>query len=377
MRSIALISNSTFSLVTFRGDLIRALSDQGVRVFALAPDHDPASRKHLASLGAEPVDYALDRVGLSPLRDSVHLFRLVSLLRRLKPDAVLSYFIKPVIYGTIAAALAGVPRRLAMLEGLGYYFTAPHGRRPRLVAGLLKLLFRVAGTLSHRFLFLNRDDVQLFERDRLVNLSKTGVVGAIGVNLDTFKAVPIPDGPASFVMVGRLLREKGIYEFVAAARRVKSAYSDASFTIVGGLDSNPGGISKAEVEAWVAEGILNWTGHVADVRPWIERASVFVLPSYREGVPRSTQEAMALGRAVITTDAPGCRDTVVHGVNGLLVPPFDTDALADAMLKLAGDDGVVIQMGKESRVLAQRWFDVHRANRILMREIGVGTCVDN
>ncbi len=365
MKSVALIGNSAFSLATFRGDLMRTLVARGMTVFALAPDFDPESRAAIVALGAEPVDFSLSRVGLSPLRDGLDVIRLRALLRRLRPDAVLCYFLKPVVYGTIAAWLARVPRRIVLIEGLGYYFT-PGGKESltrRLVRFGLRILLRLAFSMAHRILFLNRDDAALLTP--LLDSRKIRVIGAIGVDLVRFAEVPLPPGPPAFVMVARILREKGVREYVEAAREV----AGASFAFVGGPDPNPGGITAAQIEAWRAEHVVRWAGQVEDVRPELARSSVFVLPSYREGVPRSTQEAMAMGRAVITTDAPGCRDTVVDGLNGILVPPGDARALAAAMRRFVDDPGLAARMGRESRRLAEERFDVRRANAILLDEL--------
>jgi glycosyltransferase involved in cell wall biosynthesis len=180
----------------------------------------------------------------------------------------------------------------------------------------------------------------------------------------------LPAAPVAFCLAARLLREKGVYEYAAAARIVKARFPDARFLLLGRLDENPGSLSAAEVQQWVQEGLIEWPGHVP-MRDWLAQASVFVLPSYREGVPRSTQEAMAMGRAVITTDVPGCRETVVDGLNGYLVPPRSAEALAGAMEKLIQDAGLLARMGLESRKMAEEKFDVHRINALILRELTI------
>lgn len=364
-RSVALISNSAFSLLAFRGDLIRALAERGLTVFALAPDYDAETRDGVAALGGRPVDFALSRTGLSPLRDLASVVKLRRVLRRLKPDVTLSYFLKPVVWGTIAAAMAGVKRRIVLIEGLGYYFTEGGAEtvKRKLVRRILLILLRIAFGRAQRILFLNPDDAAFLTR--LTRPEKVRVMGAIGVDLARFPDRPVPGGPPTFVMVARLLREKGVHDYVEAARHVPGA----SFAFVGGLDENPGGIDADQLAAWQAEGTIHWTGQVPDVRPWLERASVFVLPSWREGVPRSTQEAMAMGRAVITTDAPGCRETVTDGVNGLIVPVRDPEALAEAMRRFVAEPGLAARMGRESRRIAEEKFDVRRANAVLLEEL--------
>jgi glycosyltransferase involved in cell wall biosynthesis len=179
------------------------------------------------------------------------------------------------------------------------------------------------------------------------------------------------------MLMARLLREKGIYEYVEAARAVRQQHPHARFLLLGGTDPNPGALTREEVAAWVAEGVVEWLGHVDNVRPWIASTSVYVLPSYREGKPRSTQEAMAMSRPVITTDAPGCRDTVIEGVNGFLVPVRDSAALADAMMRFIDQPELIPRMGRESRRIAEERFDVHRINRVMLVEMGIISEVDH
>ncbi|MFZ2267593.1 MAG: glycosyltransferase family 4 protein [Azonexus sp.] len=373
MKTLAIISSQAFSLINFRAPLIRELVAKRVRVFALAPDFDEQRRREIIALGAEPIDFSLTRTGMNPWRDILDTLRLSILLHRLRPDATLCYFIKPVIFGTLAAWMARVPRRVAMIEGLGYVFTESADGAPmrrRLLRRAVSGLYRLALSRAAQVVFLNGDDRAEFCRLGLVNMDNSVILGAIGVDLAEWPMAPPVVAPLCFLLVARLLREKGIGEFAAAARLVKARYPLVRFVLLGGLDSNPGAVSRAEVEQWVGEGLLEWPGHV-DVQPWLRQASVFVLPSYREGVPRSTQEAMALGRPVITTDAPGCRETVVDGENGFLVPVRDVPALAGAMLKFVEQPALVESMGRCSRRMAEVRFDVHRVNRRLLDIIGV------
>lgn len=369
MTRLAIISNQAFSLINFRGPLIRALIEAGVQVYALAPDYDADTRAGVAALGAQPVDYSLTRAGMNPLRDGLDTLRLARLLRRLRPDATLGYFIKPVIYGTLAAWLARVPRRYAMIEGLGFVFTDGGVRLPlrrRLLRSAVRSLYRAALARAKRVVFLNRDDIDDFVRAGLVAEDKARCLGGIGVDLAEWTPVPAFTTPVTFLLAARLLREKGILEYVEAAARVRSQYPAVRFVLLGGFDPNPGGLSQAEVESWVRAGLIEWPGHV-EVRPWLAQASVFVLPSYREGVPRSTQEAMAMARPVITTDVPGCRETVVEGDNGFLVPMRDVDALVERMLAFVREPALIETMGQRSRALAEARFDVRRSNAALMR----------
>lgn len=361
-------------MLNFRGPLIRDLVAAGVHVNALAPDYNDELRQSIQALGANPVDFQLTRTGMNPVRDGMDTLRLASLLRRLRPDVTLGYFVKPVIYGTLAAWLAGVSRRVAMIEGLGYVFTFSGDRQPwrrKLLKALVSSLYRFSLGRAHQVIFLNQDDLGEFVGASLVHEEKAVNLGGIGVDLSEWPVAPTHVQPVTFLLAARLLREKGIVEYAEAARLVKVRHPEVRFVLLGGLDPNPGGLSQAEVQAWVTEGLLEWPGHVV-VKPWLAQASVYVLPSYyREGLPRSTQEAMAMGRPVITTDAPGCRETVEEGVNGLLVPVRDVPALAEAMLRFVQNPSLIESMGRESRRLAEMHFDVRKINERLLGILGV------
>ena len=351
------------------------MAGRGINVLALAPDYDEATRTAVRELKAEPVDFSLSRTGMNPLRDAADMLRLALLLRRLKPDIVLGYAIKPVIYGTLAAWLAGVPQRFAMIEGLGYVFIPPEGSEPlkrRALRGAVRILYAMALRSASLVFFLNKDDIDEFSKSRIIPLAKTFLLGGIGVDLDEWRPAPIVTEPVTFLLAARLLREKGIMVYAEAARLVKQRHQDARFFLIGSLDTNPGALSRKEVEAWVTKGILEWPGRVPDVRLWMAKASVFVLPSYyREGVPRSTQEAMAMARPVITTDAPGCRETVVDGKNGFLVPARDAKALAEAMERFILQPELIERMGEASRKMAEERFDVHKVNRLILEKMGI------
>ena len=373
MKTLAIISHQAFSLVNFRGPLIRDIASRNIRIYALAPDYDDEFRQKIVALGARPVDFCLARAGMNPWRDFIDMFRLVVLLRRLHPDVTLGYTIKPVIYGTLAAWLARVPCRVAMIEGLGYVFTSTGKALPwkrKLLRRTVSWLYSIALSRAYRVIFLNRDDIAEFIEGGLVDKSKVIHLGGIGVDLDEWSPAPAVARPVTFLLVARLLYEKGIVEYAEAARLVKALYPETRFILLGGLDPNPGGLSEPEVQAWVNEGLLEWPGHVA-VKPWLAQASVYVLPSYREGLPRSTQEAMAMGRPVITTDVPGCRETVEQGVNGFMVPVRDAGALAQAMLIFVKQPEIIAPMGAASRRMAEAKFDVHKINTEILKIMAI------
>ncbi|WP_043274481.1 glycosyltransferase family 4 protein [Pseudomonas sp. PH1b] len=372
---IALIGTTAASVLGFRTDLIMALVKEGYQVFAFALDYNADSRAKVSMLGAEPVDYEFSRTGLNPLGDIINMLKLSRQLKKIAPDIVFSYFSKPVIFGTLAALLARVKRRVGMLEGLGYAFTAqPKGITIKgfLLKRIQVFLYKISFPFLERIIFLNDDDrLDLVDKYNL-KVSCVSVLGGIGLKLSSYPYSKPPKVDISFIFIGRLLAEKGVNEFIQAARLVRDRFSNVKFIMLGGLDEgNPGGLTSDDVNELTRQGLVDHHGHVDDVVNWIKNSSVFVLPSYREGVPRSTQEAMAIGRAVITTDVPGCRDTVIDGVNGFLVPAWSPEALAEKMMYFINNPEEIETMGLQSRKLAVSHFDEEVVNARLIRYFSV------
>ncbi|GIW60952.1 MAG: glycosyl transferase family 1 [Patescibacteria group bacterium] len=371
-RQMQIIAPYAATIVTFRGSLIKDFVAQGWEVVALAPDFTPEIRKAVIELGAGTLDYPLDRTGMNPIQDLRTFWALVRIFKDLRPCAILTYNSKPNVYGILAAVLARVPLRAAVVEGLGFAFTpGEETLKKRVVRAALKALYRLSFTFAHKVFFLNPDDLKEFVSQGLVRPEKAVLLGGIGVPLEEWPPAPPHLEPLTFTLIARLLKEKGVREFAEAARRVKAKHPEVRFLLIGPLDTNPGAIPEEEVRSWVEAGVLEWVPWTEDVRPYLRRTSVYVLPSYREGVPRSTQEALAMARPVITTDAPGCRETVVDGVNGFLIPPRDVEALTEAMERFIQDPSLVERMGRESRKLAEERFDAHKVNARLLDELGI------
>jgi glycosyltransferase involved in cell wall biosynthesis len=397
-QGVALVTNYARTAKQFRGHLIRELVNRRQSVYVLAPDYDGRTRMQVAALGAEPVDVSLQRTGVNPLRDCADLFRLAGRLRALGADIVFSFGAKAVVHGTLAACLAGVPGRFAMIEGLGSYFIEDGengGLKKKMVRLLVESLYWAVLRFNSRVFFLNGDDLSELTRKGLVKKEKTVLIPGIGVDLAEFKqSLPRNGGEGlTFLLIARLLRDKGIAEYVDAARKVRERHPSASFLLVGSLDTNPSAVSAEELEHWQDEGVVKWLGVLDDVRGVLENADVYVLPSYREGMPRTILEALAVGRPVITTDVPGCRETVarakggegnasgsgqlpttgrvIHCGNGFLVPARDADALAEAMEFFIVNPELVSRMGTESRRLAEERFDVEKVDNTLLREMGL------
>ncbi|WER49569.1 glycosyltransferase family 4 protein [Cupriavidus sp. WKF15] len=359
------------SLITFRGPLIAALQEKGVEMHVAAPGlpaGDPA-RTALESRGVIVHDVALERTGMNPLADARTLLALHRLMRRIRPDCVMSYTIKPVIYGLLAAWLARVPRRFALITGLGYAFR--EGSEQSRLRALVQRLYALALRRAHTTFFQNPDDEALFRRSEILPAGKRScIVNGSGVDVASFQAAPLPaDGP-HFLLIARLLGDKGVREYAEAARRIRARGANARFSLVGWIDTGPNAIAQDELDAWIADGTVDFLGRLSDVRPAIARCNVYVLPSYGEGTPRSVLEAMAMGRPIITTDAPGCRETVVDGDNGILVPVKSVGALELAMLQLIEDWEKVVRMGQRSRQIAETKYDVHKVNGAMLREMG-------
>jgi glycosyltransferase involved in cell wall biosynthesis len=365
------IGNQWETAYGFRGPLIQALIASGLAVDVVGPDVDDPFRERVESLGARTHRIAISRAGKNPLNELATVLALARLLRQLGPDVSFAYFAKPVIYTSLAGALARVPARYALIAGLGHAFSGDGSSR-RVLAAALRCLYRIALRLNRRVFFQNPDDQRLFLEAGIVEHDAAVRIAGTGVDLAFYDFHEPAAEPITFVLAARLIAEKGIRELAEAARILRDRGWRPRCVILGGLDDNPSALRRAELDAWVDERIVEWAGAVEDIRPWLRESSVYVLPSYyREGVPRSIQEAMALGRPIITTDMPGCRETVEPGRNGLLVSPRDAAALADAMERYLVDTDRIEAEGRESRRLAESCYDVHRINLAILEHMGI------
>lgn len=367
---VLLLGSFAPSLINFRRELILDMIAAGHKVSVAAPDIDSALREAVAALGAHVYDVPLNRTGQNPIKDLHYKKALQSLMGEIKPDLVLSYTIKPNIWGALAAKAEGIPSA-AMVTGLGYSFAQTgKGLKTRIISALARRLYRAAASANKVVIFQNPDD-----RDDFINAgclsdpSKVRMVNGSGVNMDHYKRVALPDR-ASCLLIGRLLTAKGVNEYAQAAMTLMAEFPKAEFHLVGYIDGGPDDVSAQALQAWQDAGIKFW-GEQKDIRPAMAAASIYVLPSYREGTPRSVLEAMSMGRPVITTDAPGCRETVDDGVGGYLVPVRDAQALTQRMRSLIADSDLRTRMGQASFENAQVKYEVHAVNRSLMSHIGL------
>lgn len=375
-----IFSNYLPSILNFRGELLKSIANKGYKIHVLAPNLEIYNEDliRLNDLGYYVHSIPMQRTGTNPIADAKNLLTIYQIIRAIKPDIILSYTIKPVVYGTLAAWLARVPKRFALIPGLGYSFQETEETiKSKLLKRTVHTLYQRALTKATKVFFQNPDDLNLFIKLKLLNSSTpTVVVNGSGVDISDFDVLPFnynQEGSIkpSFLLIARLLKDKGIIEYVEAAKRVKGKYPLAEFNLVGWIDENPAAIQQQQLDSWIEEGVINFWGQLDDVRPAIAACSVYVLPSYREGTPRTVLEAMSMGRAVITTDAPGCRETVVNNYNGYLVSIKNVDELANAMCQFIENPKLYERMGKASRRMALDKYDVKKINNHMISEMGL------
>ena len=349
-RPVILSGNSSWNIVNFRVGLIRALEAAGLEPVVVAPIDQPAEDR-MAALGVRRFVVTVDRSGLNPLRDLGLLGRYARILGEVRPAAYLGFTAKPNIYGSFAARLCGVPA-IPNISGLGTAFI-----RGGPLAWVLSALYRVALAGAPVVFFQNAEDRALFVSRKLVRVDRARVLPGSGIDLDRFAPEPLPPGPVRFMLVGRLLGDKGVREFVEAARILQAEGADARFTLLGPLDpSNRTGISRGELDDWIGNGNIDYLGETDDVRPAIAASHAIVLPSYREGLPRTLLEGAAMERVLVASDVPGCRDVVDDGINGFLCADRDPVSLAEAMrkvLRLSADERAALGAAGRRRVQAK------------------------
>lgn len=356
-QTVLVVSRCAWTLFNFRLPLMRALMQAGARVIALGASGDGYEPKlRAAGIDYRPIPVA--RHSRNPGADLALLLALVGVIRRERPSVVHCFTIKPAIFGTIAARLCGVPARVVTITGLGYAFTSAGTLLNRVVSSL----YRLALAGAHLVYFQNQEDRGIFVHRELVAESKAELTVGTGVDVQRFAPTALPielrAGAPRFLMIARLIREKGVCEFLQAAEAVKRRYSDVEFSLLGGEDPrNPSALDAGQMQELRGSSAVRWLGETDDVRSYITAADAVVLPSYREGLPRVLIEAGAMGRAAVATDVVGCRDVVVHGVTGLLVPPMNAAALAEALCRLVQHPHELVAMGAAARTRVVANFD--------------------
>ena len=361
---VLLIGSLPSSLYNFRGQLISSLKRSKLHVSTLASNAGPDDVAEISLLGASYLDYPVSRNGLNPVEDLKTFWSLRNIFKRQTPDVILAYTIKPIIWGGLASRFVPKSRFYALVTGLGFAFQKGDWKK-NLLINLVAFLYKVALKKSEKVIFQNPDNRQVFIDLGIVPESKTCVVNGSGVDVSHFDVKPLSDQPI-FLLIARLLGDKGIREYIKAAGRVKEKYPEAVFQLVGPEDPSPDGITLAELSRLNAKQSVDYLGATKDVRPFIEASSIFVLPSYHEGLPRTVLEAMATGRPILTTDVPGCRETVVNNKNGWLIEKANAEQLAEKMLWFIEHQKEWQRMAEASRAMVEDKFDVHKVNKALM-----------
>lgn len=363
-----LISPKNRTVYNFRGDLIRKIISCGYEVVVTGPDLADVER--ITELGARFKEIPMNKTGTSIVGDVKYCLNLFRLMKKEKPDITLGYTVKPVIYGAIAARLAGIKNINSMVTGGGYTFTAKTVKA-KVLGLIVRSLYKIGFECSDRVIFQNKDDLREFCQRKLTKKEKCRVVNGSGVNMELFQPAPLPERPV-FFMLSRLLKSKGVLEYLQAAKMVKAEYPDAEFRLLGKFEYQmQDAVAENVVREYIEKGIIQLFPETSDVRPYYEGCSVYVLPSYREGTPRTVLEAMAMGRPILTTDTNGCRETVREGRNGYLVPVGDAVALAEAMKKILREPETIEKMGIESAQYCKEKFEVNQVNEVMCEFLGI------
>ncbi len=369
-KRILIIASSAGSIVWFRGDFIKCLIVNGYEVFTASPDYSREDYDKLCAIGAIPIEFNLQRTGLDPFKDFKSIMQLKSIIKENQIDLVFPYTVKPVIYGSIAANMCKVPV-ISLITGLGYAFSGL-STKAKILQRFNETLYKLSIRKNKIVVFQNKDDYQLLLERKVITKQQTvAFVSGSGVNLNqfSFKEKNVTDN-VSFLLVARLIKEKGIALYLEAAKLLKEKYPKAEFHLVGSFETSPSAISQIEINQFHNAGIIVFHGHQTNIVDHFHKRDIFVLPSYyREGLPRTTLEACACGNPILTTDSVGCREAVRVGENGFLIEPQNLDALINAMEYFIKNPDKIKEMGINSRKYAKERFDVDIINNDLVNLI--------
>lgn len=366
---IAVLSSHTSSLFWFRMDMIKDFIRNGHTVIALGSEPEVDWKDKFKENNIEYKQLYVERNGVNPLKDIKTYRELNKFMKKEKPDKVFAYQAKTAVYSSIAAKLNGINEVYLLIAGLGSIFRGT-GFKNKIVKTIMKIEYRVACKCSKKVFFQNNDDKNEFIRSGLIKDYKTVIINGSGVNLNKFKPTPLPKEP-TFLFIGRLIKDKGIMEYLDACKEVKKKNPNVRCLLVGPYDSNPSALKPEELQPYIDSGIIECFGEQSDVRPYIAQCSTYVLPSYHEGTPKTVLEAMAMGRSIITSNAPGCRETVSDGVNGYLVEVKDIRGLIDKMDYLISHPEIGQKMGATSSKVAHEKYDVNIVNKMIIKEMNL------
>ncbi|KAF0821733.1 glycosyltransferase family 4 protein [Cytobacillus firmus] len=366
---IAVLSSHTSSLFWFRMDMMKDFIENGHTVIALGSEPEAEWKKKFQEYNIDYRQLYVERNGMNPLKDLKTLRFLYTFMKKERPDKVFAYQAKTVVYGSIAAKFNGVSEVYPLIAGLGSIFRG-EGFKNKIVKTIMKIEYLAACKCSKKVFFQNQDDKNEFIQNGLVKDNKTVIINGSGVDLEKFKPTQFPKEPA-FLYIGRLIKDKGIIEYLEACREVKDKHPKVRCLLVGPFDSNPSALKPDELKPYIENGVIEYLGEQTDVRPFISQCSTYVLPSYHEGTPKTVLEAMAMGRSIITSDAPGCRETVIEGLNGYLVKVKDIKGLTNKMEYLISNREVCKNMGQESEKIAREKYDVKVVNQSIIQTMGL------
>lgn len=367
-KSIVVLSSHTPSLFWFRTDMMKEFISKGYAVYALANESEDVWADRFKENDIIYQQISVSRNGVNPFQDKKTLDSIRKKLAAIRPDKIFTFQAKTVIYGSMAANSLGITEVYPLIAGMGSVFLSD-GLKTRLVRLVMISLYKRAMRKCPVVFFQNRDDEQIFRNYKIIENQKVVLLHGSGVNIEKFKKLPV-HGKPSFLCISRLIRDKGVYEYLEACKRIKAEYPDVRCLLVGPYDTNPSALKPEELQPFIDAGI-EYYGEQDDVRPFIEQCSVFVLPSYREGTPKTNLEAMACGRAVITTNAPGCKETVVDGKNGFLVPVKDVNAIWVKMKWFIENPTAAEEMGYVGRKMVEDIFDVKKVNQAICDAMGI------
>jgi glycosyltransferase involved in cell wall biosynthesis len=346
-------------------DMMKDFIKHGHSVIALGPEPEAEWKKQFFAENIIYKQFFVERNGINPFRDYKTYLDLKQFMKKERPDKVFAYQAKSLVYGSLAAKKNKNSEIYLLIGGLGSIFRGD-GLKNRILKKIMKIEYKTACKASKVVFFQNNDDKNEFLNNGLIKKEKTVVINGSGVNLDKFQPEDLPDSPA-FLFIGRLIKDKGVIEYLNACKLIKSEYPDTRCLLVGPFDSNPSALKPSDIQPFVDEQIVEYFGEQKDVRPYIKQCSTFVLPSYHEGTPKTVLEAMAMGRSIITSDAPGCRETVIDGYNGYLVETKNIEQIVEKMKNLIENSETLKIMSTNSLKIVKGKYDVNLINQSIMK----------
>lgn len=370
-KTVMVLSCHTHSLFWFRTEMMKDFKALGYNVVAAGQLPEEEWEEKFAHFGIKYRQIDAERNGTNPLNDLKTLVSILKVIKQEKPDIIFTYQAKTVIYGGVAARLKGIKEVYPLIAGLGSVLIGEDSP----VKKLMMLEYKIAFKFAKKVMFQNPDDMEFFTENSLIKADKCYMINGSGVDTDKFLPMPLPEKTA-FLCISRLIRDKGVGEYIDAAREIHKKYPDVRCLLVGPYDTNPSAITEEELQKYIDDGSIEYFGEQTDIRPYMQMCNVFVLPSYREGTPKTVLEAMSCGRAVITTDAPGCRETVKNKVNGILIPVRDTESLIKVMEAFILYPKTAEPMGREGRKIAVEKYDVKKVNASIIEIMELGVTVN-